>query len=131
MDDKLRQEAIEYWLNSANHDFETAEKMLLYGHYDWCLFVGQLSLEKILKGLIVKNNHHQAPFIHNLKKLAELNNIDLNQTQAEQLIKISQFNLEARYAEVNLSFYKTATKEFSTNWFAVIREFYLWFKSLY
>jgi len=38
---------IKYWLQSANHDLETAESMYQSQKYDWCLFIGYLVLEKL------------------------------------------------------------------------------------
>jgi HEPN domain-containing protein len=42
-------EHIKYWLNSADHDLDTAESLFSTGKYDWCLFLGHLVLEKGLK----------------------------------------------------------------------------------
>lgn len=33
-------EHIQYWVQSANHDFDTAENLLHSGKYDWSLFIG-------------------------------------------------------------------------------------------
>ncbi|MBW1738486.1 MAG: HEPN domain-containing protein [Deltaproteobacteria bacterium] len=41
-------EHIKYWLNSADHDLETAESLLAAEKFDWCLFLGHLVLEKAL-----------------------------------------------------------------------------------
>lgn len=43
-----KQEHINYWRGSAQHDFESAKSMFDMAKYDWCLFVGHLVLEKIL-----------------------------------------------------------------------------------
>jgi HEPN domain-containing protein len=31
-------EHIKYWLNSADHDLDTAESLFAVGKFDWCLF---------------------------------------------------------------------------------------------
>ena len=41
-------EHIHYWLASAAHDLATAETLFQYKHYDWCLFLGHLTIEKML-----------------------------------------------------------------------------------
>ena len=40
--------------------------------YGWSLFLGHISIEKLLKALFVKKNGNHAPFTHNLYRLAEL-----------------------------------------------------------
>ncbi|MFQ5687193.1 MAG: HEPN domain-containing protein [Candidatus Scalindua sp.] len=34
------EEHVKYWLESAQHDPESAESILDSGRYDWCLFIG-------------------------------------------------------------------------------------------
>lgn len=40
------QEHIGYWLKSAKHDLETAELLFKIKHFDWCLFLGHLTIKK-------------------------------------------------------------------------------------
>ncbi|HEX9972827.1 MAG TPA: HEPN domain-containing protein [bacterium] len=49
-------EYVAYWCESAQHDLESAESMLESGRYDWCLFVGHLALEKMIKAIFVNRN---------------------------------------------------------------------------
>jgi len=58
-------EHIKYWLDSAAHDLDVAESLFESGKYDWCLFIGHLVLEKVLKALLVykTNNRHPRRFI--------------------------------------------------------------------
>jgi len=37
-----KNEHIKYWLESADHDLETAESLFQAEKYDWCLFIGHL-----------------------------------------------------------------------------------------
>ena len=39
---------VEYWVETAEHDLPVAESLFKNGHYDWCLFIGHLVLEKML-----------------------------------------------------------------------------------
>ena len=50
------QEHIKYWLESAEHDLQTAETLFANGRYDWCLFLAHLVLEKTLKALFVSSS---------------------------------------------------------------------------
>ena len=75
-------EHIQYWVESAEHDLESAESLYLSGKYDWSLFIGHLVLEKVLKALYVRDNQNQLPpKTHNLVKLAENTNIVLTAEQ--------------------------------------------------
>ena len=47
---------INYWINSADRDYETMKIMFENKRNTWCLFLGHLVIEKLLKGLYAKNN---------------------------------------------------------------------------
>ena len=77
-----QEEHIKYWLESAQHDLESAESIFDSGRYEWCLFIGHLALEKILKAVCVDRNDNNVPTkVHNLVRLAELSRIELGENQ--------------------------------------------------
>jgi HEPN domain-containing protein len=124
-------EHIKYWLNSADHDLDTAESLFSAGKYDWCLFLGHLVLEKGLKAFYVKDNENRMPpKTHNLVKLAEKTTIPLNAELKLFLDEVNDFNLEVRYPEYKQEFYKTCTKKFAEEYLNKIKEHYKWIKSL-
>ena len=43
-----------YWFDSADNDFDTMKVLLKNKKNTWCLFLGHLVIEKILKGLYAK-----------------------------------------------------------------------------
>ena len=95
-----QEEHINYWLESAWHDYEVSESLFKSGKYDWCLFITHLVLEKTLKAVFVKNNQNKIPpKIHNLVRLAELSLLNLNEKQRIFLDEGNDFNLEVRYPE--------------------------------
>ena len=99
---------IQYWLDSAAHDWDTAENLFSAEKYDWCLFLGHLVLEKILKAIFVQDNNNQLPpKTHNLIKLAENTHISLTEEQKFLLDEINDFNLEARYPQFKMNFIKS------------------------
>lgn len=125
-----KEEHILYWQKSAQHDLESAESMFDSGRYDWCLFVGHLVLEKILKAMFIdRNDIDLPPKIHNLVRLAELSKIKLEKDQKFLLDKINDFNIQARYPDYKLEFYNRCNEEFTSKYFGKIKEFYQWFKS--
>ncbi|MBN1930414.1 MAG: HEPN domain-containing protein, partial [Desulfobacterales bacterium] len=114
------EEHILYWVESAEHDFETAESLFASGKYDWGLFIGHLVLEKILKALYVRDNQNQLPpKIHNLIKPAEHTDIELDTEMKIFLDEVNDFNLEVRYPEYRHEFYKNCTKDFAESYFFI------------
>jgi len=125
------EEHINYWIESADDDIESATSNFNSKRYNWCLFIGHLVLEKALKALYVQNSNNLIPpKTHNLLKLAELSNIELNREQAKFFSDVNRFQIEARYSEFKTELYKLATEEFTFNNFNQIKEQYKWLKSL-
>jgi len=125
-----KEEHIKYWRESAQHDLESAETIFNSGRYDWCLFVGHLALEKILKALFVdRNDNNIPPKTHNLVRLAELSKMELNEEQKFFLDKINDFNIQTRYPDYKLEFYKRCDVVYAQEQLNKIKEFYSWFSS--
>lgn len=122
-------EHINYWLKSAEHDLSTAETLFKTKRYDWCLFIGHLVLEKTLKAFWVRNNKNKVPpKIHNLVKLAEETKIEINDKIKLQLLNINDFNIETRYPDYKLEFYKRCDRKFTEENFKIIKDLYKWLK---
>ena len=123
---------INYWINSADRDYETMKIMFENKRNTWCLFLGHLVVEKLLKGLYAKN-HKDNPYTvksHNLLALAEKCDLELTDEQVEILKVITQFNISARYDDYKESFYKKCTDEYTTIQVKNIEEVYVWLKKL-
>lgn len=88
---------MKYWLNSADRDYDTMKIMFENKRNTWCLFLGHLVIEKLLKSLYAKNNEENPYAIksHNLLALAEKCNLDLTDEQVKKLQTITQFNISA------------------------------------
>ena len=126
----LIEEHIQYWIESADSDLDTAEALFSAEKYDWCLFLGHLVLEKLLKAHYVRDNGNKMPpRIHNLIKLSEKTKIILTDDQKEFLNTVTDFNLEVRYPEYKRGFQRKCTREFCEKTFSEIKESYKWLKS--
>ena len=120
-----QEEAINFWITSAQHNFSTAQDMFKTGHFDWCLFMWHLVIEKLLKGLISAKG--ETPIAtHNLLKLAKQASVSLPGGYEDYLKEITTFNLEARYDDYKFAFYRKATKDFTTKWTEVGLEIKEW-----
>lgn len=81
-------EHIDYWLKSGAHDLESAETLFQHQRYDWCLFLGHLIIEKVLKAFWVRDNPNVPILrIHNLNKLAEKQNYNSPKNSKRYLCK--------------------------------------------
>ncbi len=123
MDEKQH---IEYWLKSAAHDFDVAETLFRNEKYDWCLFIGHLVIEKVIKAFYVRERGETPPKIHNLLRLAEKTSLSFSDEQKQLLGEINRFNIEVRYSDYKEDFYKLCTREFTEEYFTKIKELYKW-----
>ncbi|MEW5693870.1 MAG: HEPN domain-containing protein [Candidatus Hydrogenedentota bacterium] len=120
---------INYWLKSSEHDLKVAETLYRNKKYDWCLFIGHLVLEKALKAVWVRDNNNKFPGkIHNLLKLAEETELQLNNKIKLSLLDINDFNIEMRYPDYKLKLYKRCNKKFTKKYFKIIKDIYKWLK---
>lgn len=123
---------MEYWLNSSDEDYDTMLYMKEGKKNTWCLFMGHLVIEKLLKGLYAKNNEENPYTIksHNLLALAEKCNLELTDEQVEKLQIITQFNISARYDDYKETFNQKCTDEYTSEQIKNIEEVRIWLKSL-
>ena len=125
-----KDDLIKYWFDTAEEDWKTAEGLFDLGYYMQSLFYIHITIEKYLKGLIVKNGF-ETPFDHNLLNLIDFAKIDLDNDQLSHMTEINTFNIRARYDDYKRSFYKKATKEYTEEYFNYAKEFILWIKKMY
>ena len=121
---------IKYWIDSSDDDFDTMVVMFDSKRYSWSMFVGHLMIEKLLKALFVKTQNDFPPFIHNLLRLAEKCDLDLNEEQKVFFVTLTAFNINSRYDDYTMSFQKTCTPEFSATWLERIKIYRSWIKAL-
>ncbi len=120
-----KQNFIEYWLKSSEHDLHVAESLFNSKHFDYCLFLAHLSLEKLLKAFWVQNNiNDNPPKTHNLVYLAQKSNIELNDEQLKFLQLVNSFNIGTRYPDYKFKIYKMCNEEFTSKNFKKVKEFH-------
>jgi HEPN domain-containing protein len=119
---------IKHWTETSDDDFRTMLSLYESKAYIWSLFLGHITIEKLLKALYVKTHKKHAPFTHNLYRLAELNQLKLNDEQSDWLDEITAFNLNARYDDYKKEFQASCTFEFTSKWIERIKTLRLWIK---
>ncbi len=120
----------DYWLKSSDKDFLTMNNLYDTKDYNWSLFLGHLVIEKLLKCLYIHKLKQLPPFTHNLLRLAEMCEINLNIEINEILATLTTFNINSRYDDYRDSFYYKCTKEFTEIWLKKIKEFREWIKTM-
>lgn len=121
-----KEDLIRFWVESSDMDFAAMESLFENGHYVWALFVGHLVIEKLLKALYLRRVDEQVPRSHNLLAIAEKMGLELSAVQKSHMDEITGFNIRARYPDVKQRFYKKATRPFTEDRLARIRELRIW-----
>ena len=103
---------IEYWKRSSREDLKTARSLFKTRRYAHCLFFCHLTLEKILKALVVRRTSRHAPFVHKLARLAADTGIAFDENQKDLLDEVTAFNVEARYNDFKFTLQKKATRRY-------------------
>ena len=102
---------INYWMDGSKYDMETAEALFEKKRYPYALFFGHLALEKLLKGMVVKETQKHAHYTHSLPVLASKLSIKIPEDVVDSLANFMDFHIEARYPEIKNRFYKKCTRE--------------------
>ena len=119
-----------YWFTEAQESLQVADHLMEKEDYSYALFFGHLAVEKLLKALYVIRRKEHAPPIHNLFRLASAAGIELDKMKSNALIRITAFNIEARYPDIKRAFRKKCTAEFSIREMQLIKEIFQWLTSL-
>lgn len=124
-----KKDVVHKWVQSAQEDLGVAKELLSNKRYAYCLFFCQLSLEKLLKALIIDKTDDAPPITHDLVKLAAAAQLSTDDRQVLQLREITTFNVEARYDIHKDRLYKKATQEFTKMYMVVTEELFIWIHS--
>ncbi|THF84689.1 HEPN domain-containing protein [Cohnella fermenti] len=108
MDDKVN-----YWLELAEYDIETAKAMLSTGRYLYVGFICHQVIEKTIKAAITKLTQEAAPRSHNLSILARTSGLydKMSEEQKDLLDLLEPLNVEARYPTDKERIMKSLTLE--------------------
>ena len=121
---------MKFWFESADSDYATMKVLYNNKKNTWCLFIGHLVIEKLLKGLYAKNNSENpiAPKIHNLILLSQKANLEVPTEIREKIQVINTFNISARYDDYKKSFDEKCTDEYTNKQVKNIEEVRKWLK---
>ena len=120
---------VQYWSTLSEHDWEVMRTLYKGKLFAQALFFLHLSLEKLIKSQIVKESGGHAPFSHDLPYLVGKTSLEVPEQIVEQLRTITSFNMEARYPDEKMGFYKKADKKYTSEWIESGTRIKLWLKS--
>jgi len=93
------EEKINYWIDLAEYDLETAKAMLNSKRYLYVGFMCHQVIEKILKSYYWKILKEEPPYIHNLSVLSKKSNLfdTFTEEQKDFLDYLEPLNIRGRY----------------------------------
>ena len=123
-------ELMNYWIESSDDDYKVMKKLYASADYSWCLFIGHLVIEKLVKAIYAKNipDNPYAPKIHNIITLAKQCNLELDEEKTELFGTINTFNIGARYDDYTKEFQNKCTEEYTEKQINNIEEIRTWLK---
>ncbi len=95
------QKQIEYWINGAIDDMESAKILIERHRLLHGLFFCHLVIEKALKAHVVKITQEIAPRTHNLMYLLEKATVELSENEEIFLGILMKYQLQGRYPDYN------------------------------
>jgi HEPN domain-containing protein len=124
------EEILQYWINLSDNDLAVAETLVKNKHNIYACFMCQQAVEKMFKGYYAKTKNDTPPFRHELKVLAQKTGLYdlLDDVQKSFIIKLSPFNIEARYPDYQNKIAQNLTDEDTKNIFDQTKEFVQWIK---
>ena len=112
-----KEELINFCFESAENDLDTMRLLYKNKKNTWSLFIGHLVVEKLLKGLIIRNNSDVliVPKIHNLILLSQKAKLVVPNKIKEKIQVINTFNISARYDDYKKTFEEKCTDSYTKN----------------
>lgn len=121
---------VQRWVDQAQYDFDTASAMMESKRYLYVLFCCQQSIEKMLKAIIVKKTSQFPPRLHDLLRLAEIGEIELDEERDLLFQELVTYYIQSRYPEEVQLLSTQATPQFTFDILKKTGETLQWLKSM-
>ncbi|KPL15636.1 MAG: hypothetical protein AMS26_07080 [Bacteroides sp. SM23_62] len=118
----------EEWFFQSDYDLETAVDMFKSGRYVYCIFMCHLSLEKALKGLLVKHTGEYPPKSHSLIYFVEKLDLQISDSTYEFVFTLNKISVPTRYPEDLRKLFEAYTKKRTEDILNSTRETQSWIK---
>jgi HEPN domain-containing protein len=87
------------WFFQSDYNLDTAEAMFNTERYVYCVFMCHLSLEKALKGLLIKQTSEFPPKNHSLVFFVEKLNLKISEEYYSFLFTLNKISVPTRYPD--------------------------------
>ena len=116
------------WFFQSDYDLETAVDMFNSSRYVYCIFMCHLSLEKALKGLLVKRTGEYPPKSHSLVFFVEKLEIQMSDATYEFVYTLNKISVPTRYPEDLRKLFEAFTKKRTEEILNLTKETQSWIK---
>ena len=125
-----REEKVQYWLDIADYDLDTAEAMHQTGRWLYVAFMCHQVIEKTLKAYWCDTQPEDPPYTHNHKRLATGCGLyqQLSPEQRDFIETITNYNIEARYPEDKEELARMLTEQYCRKIIDDTRQLQQWIK---
>ncbi|MBC8184927.1 HEPN domain-containing protein [candidate division KSB1 bacterium] len=122
---------IQYWLDIAEYDLETAKSMLNTKRFLYVGFMCHQVIEKGLKAYYAYFKNATPPYSHNLTQLAEKREIihSMSEEQLNFLDILQPLNIEARYPSYKEKLLQTLDEKKCKQIIKNTKELHQWLKN--
>ena len=102
---------VEYWVDIADYDFDTAKALMESKRYLYVAFMCHQVIEKMLKAYWSKVLEEPPLKIHTLSKLAEKTGLleQMSEDQLKFIDSMEPLNIESRYPDYKMSIQRRLT----------------------
>ncbi len=118
----------EEWYFQSDYDLDTAVDMLKSGRTVYCIFMCHLSLEKALKGLLIKKSGEFPSKTHSLVYFVDKLNLKISDPYLEFLFMLNKISVLTRYPDDLRKLFTAYTKERTESILNQTKEIQLWIK---
>ncbi len=123
-------EKIQYWLDIASYDLETAKVMLRGRRYLYVGFMCHQVVEKTLKAYYWFKKEDEPPYTHNLMTLAKRADLYeiFSEEQKDILDILTPINVQARYPDEKDEWAKSLSRDRGKYLLKKTKELFEWIK---
>jgi HEPN domain-containing protein len=118
----------EEWYFQSDYDLETAFDMFKSGRTIYCIFMCHLSLEKALKGLLIKNTGEFPSKTHSLVYLVDKIGLEMDEKYFEFIFMLNKISVPTRYPDDLRKLFSAYTLERTESILKQTNELQLWIK---
>jgi len=122
------QDKHEEWFFQSDYDLDTAADMLASGREVYCIFMCHLSLEKALKGLLIKRTGEFPSKSHSLIYFVDKIDLKTPESIFEFLYTLNKISVPTRYPDDLRKLFSAYTKERTESILKQTREIQSWIK---